>query len=232
MTREIKDLFVTDWNNELQDGDVVTRKEGGDTLEVVLLAGLQRLARQAGIIRQECVIQTPAPTMVQAIFTAMFELPKGENEVQGQYVTFVGTADCNGNNTKGKFLSYPTAVAESRAEARCLRKALGISILSSEEVGFREGAGALEASPNARAAGSMIAAIEKLCDSRGVSPVQVLEEVLDETRAASIFELSELSTAEAQQAMAWLNGQKPAAPAKKAASTRSARKAELEAKQG
>ena len=105
---------------------------------------------------------------------------------------------------------------------------LGISILSSEEVGFREGAGALEASPNAKAAGSMIAAIEKLCESRGVEIVQVLEEVLDETRAASIFELSELSTAEAQQAMGWLNDQKPAGPKK--ASKRSARKAELEAK--
>lgn len=225
MTREIKDLFVTDWNSELQDGDVVTRKEGGDTLEVVLLAGLQRLARSAGVVRQSVVIQTPAPTMVQAIYTAAFQTEDG-------MVEFVGTADCNGNNTKGKFLSYPTAVAESRAEARCLRKALGISILSSEEVGFREGAGALEASPNAKAAGSMIAAIEKLCESRGVEIVQVLEEVLDETRAASIFELSELSTAEAQQAMGWLNGQKPATSKKAAGSKRSARKAELEAKTG
>ncbi len=225
MTREIKDLFSTNWCDEFEDGDVATRKEGGDTIEVVLLAGLQRLARSAGIVRQSVVIQTPAPTMVQAIYTAAFQTEDG-------IVEFVGTADCNGNNTKGKFLGYPTAVAESRAEARCLRKALGIRMLSSEEIGFREGASALEASPGARAASSMIAAIEKLCESRGVSPVQVLEEVLDETRAASIFELSELSTAEAQQAMAWLNGQKPAAPAKKAASTRSARKAELEAKQG
>ena len=120
MTREIKDLFATDWNNELQDGDVVTRKEGGDSLEVVLLAGLQRMARLAGIIRQECVIQAPSDTMVQAIYSATFELPKGENEMQGQYITFVGTADCNAKNTKGKFLGYPTAVAESRAEARCL----------------------------------------------------------------------------------------------------------------
>lgn len=221
MTREIKDLFVTDWNSELQDGDVVTRKEGGDSLEVVLLAGLQRLARSAGIVRQECRIQTPSETMVQAIYTAVFQTEDG-------IVEFVGTADCNAKNTKGKFLGYPTAVAESRAEARCLRKALGISILSSEEVGFREGAGALEASPNAKAAGSMIAAIEKLCESRSVELVQVLEEVLNETRAASIFELSELTTDEAQRAMSWLNGQKPAAKA--ATSKRAARKAELEAK--
>lgn len=222
MTRKIKDLFGTNWENELQEGEVVTRKEDGENLEVVLLAGLQRMAREAGIVHQACTIQTPSDSMVQAIFEATFLT------VDNGSVTFVGTADCNAKNTKGKFLGYPTAVAESRAEARCLRKALGIRLLSSEEVGFREGAGALEASPNSKAAGSLVAAIEKLCDSRGVDAVTALNATLDADRAAAIFELSELRTDEAQSIMAWLNKQKPAT---KTTSKRSARKAELEAKQ-
>lgn len=223
MSRTIKDLFATDWNGELQEGDTVSRKEDGESLEVVLLAGLQRLAREGGIVRQSIVIQTHSAEMVQAIFSATFRLPEGDE------VTFVGTADCNVKNTAGKFRNYPTAVAESRAEARCLRKALGIRMLSSEEIGFREGVSALEASPTAKAAGSLVAAIEKLCETRGVDAVVALNAALDENRAAAIFELSELSTSEAQSVMAWLNEQKPAAL--KGGSKRSARKAELQAKQ-
>ena len=220
MARQIKDLFETDWEQELQDGDVSTRKENGESFDVVLLAGLQRMARDAGIVEQHVDIITPSAQMVQAVFSARFR-------VGDETVLFVGTADCNAKNTQGKFAHYPTAVAESRAEARCLRKALGIRMLSSEEVGFREGAGALEASPTGKAAGSLVAAVEKLCESRGVNPAQVLEEVLDSQRASSIFELSELTTAEAQRAMEWLNGQKPATKTSK----RAARKAELEANQ-
>jgi hypothetical protein len=220
MSREIKDLFTTDWCDELDASDKATRKEGKEEIEVVLLAGLQRLARSAGIVYQECVIQTPAPSMVQAIYSAVFKTEDGE-------VKFVGTADCNGNNTKGKFACYPTAVAESRAEARCLRKALGIRMLSSEEIGFREGASAIEASPKGKVGSSVVKAIETLCTERGVDAVQVLEKVLSDDRAATIMELSELTTAEAQKAMAWLNEQKPASTKSK----RDARKAELEAKQ-
>jgi len=224
MTREIKNLFDTDWDAELQEGDTATRKEGGSEMQVVFLAGLQRLARTAGIVRQSCIIQTPSDSMVQAIFSCTFRIDDDET------VTFTGTADCNAKNTDGKFLSYPTAVAESRAEARCLRKALGIRMLSSEEVGLREGFSSLEASPGGKAASQLVSAIEKLCETKGVDAVTVIEQVVgDKDRASSIFELSELTTAEAQAAMSWLNEQKPSSASSK--SKRDARKAELKAKQ-
>jgi hypothetical protein len=219
----MKDLFATNWEQELTEGDLATRREGEETFQVVLLTGLQRLARQAGLVAQRVQIITPAPTMVQAVFTSSFQA-----EVNGVTTTveFVGAADCNKGNTKGRYADYPTAVAESRAEARSLRKALGIRMLSSEEVGFREGVGALEASPGGKAAGSLVAAIENLCSSRGIDVVQALGVVLPDERASAIFELSELRTDEAQAVMAWLNEQKPQAPSK-----RTARKAELQAKQ-
>lgn len=222
MTREIKNLFETDWEAELESDETATRKENNEELKVVLLAGLQRLARQAGIIRQSCVLNTPAATMVQAVFSCEFK-------VDDETVIFVGTADCNTKNTTGKFANYPTAVAESRAEARCLRKALGIRMLSSEEVGLREGFSSLEAAPGGKAPSQIIRSIEKLCETRSVDVVAVIEQVVDDKeRASSIFELSELTTAEAQAAMSWLNEQKPKSESTK--SKRDARKAELKAK--
>jgi len=223
--RVTKDLFETDWELELKPEETGLRKERDVEIKVVYLAGLQRLARMAGITRQECVIQTPAPTMVQAIFSISFELSGGK------FTTFVGTADCNTKNTSGKFANYPTAVAESRAEARCLRKALGIRILSNEEIGFTEGLASIEASPVGLAEPQIIAALEHLCGMRGIEPVRVLEEVIqDKARAASIFELSELTVTEAQAAIAWLNEQKPSVKTLSAKEERDVRKKELLAK--
>lgn len=223
MTQEHKGLFDTNWESLLEPHEKAMRREGEDEIPVVLLKGLQRLARLAGVIDQDVTIQTPSDKMVQAIYRVTFLV--GENK----YVSFVGAADCNAGNTKGVFATYPTAVAESRAEARCLRKALGITTLSAEEVGFRENIGSLEASPTGKADKQLVVAIEKLCESRGIDQARVLEEVItDKTRAASIFELSELTVTEAQAAMSWLNEQKPVKPSTKDA--RDARKAELQAK--
>lgn len=220
----MKDLFETDWNAELQDNDTTIRRERDDEVQVVFLSALQRLARSAGLRRQEVQINTPGATMVQAVFSCTFSTGEGE-------VTFVGTADCSSKNTNAPFSHYPTAVAESRAEARCLRKALGINILSSEEIGFRDGFQSIEADPGKAADKQLVKAVENLCESRGVESIRVIEEVIeDDERAATIFDLASLTTAEAQRAMAWLNEQKPKAPTK--TSKRDARKSELKAKVG
>ena len=217
-----KDLFSTDWNAELQPGDTAVRRESGEELQVVFLAALQRMARMGGIVRQDLKILTPSDSIVQAIFTSVFKRDDG-SEVQ-----FVGSADCSARNTSGRFIDYPTAVAESRAEARCLRKALGIKMLSSEEVGLRENLGTLEASPSAKADSQILAAIEKLCETRNIPVIQVIEEVTDKQRSSTIFELSQLTTIEAQKALAWLNEQNPAKkPAPSTVDKRAARKAEL-----
>ena len=220
---EHKNRHTTNWQTELQPDEIASRKEDGEELKVVLLAGLQRLAREAGLEWSNCDIRTPGDTMVQAIYTVKFD----------DGTQWVGTADCNPRNTNGKYLTYPTAVAESRAEARCLRKALGIRMLSSEEIGLREGFGKLEASPDAKEDSQLIVAIDKLCTSRGIDPVRVLEAVIDNVElASSIFELTELTVQEAQKAIAWLNEQKPKKPnAQTEKDKRDARKKELLAKQ-
>jgi|SRR5689334_10995253 len=218
----------TNWEAELQSTEIVERKEGNRTLKVVLLKGLQRLANEAGLLRSDCyfkfitVHETGTVGIMQAVYST--EFADGSK--------WVGTADCNSKNTSEKFMAYPTAVAESRAEARCLRKALNISILSSEELGSVEGIEQIEASPGKKIDSQVVKAIEKLCEGRGVAPATVLEEVLSKERNGSVFELTELTVEEGQKAMAWLNDQKPQKKKASAAEERDARKKELQAKAG
>jgi hypothetical protein len=209
----------TDWFSELRSDEKGLKKERGDEIEVVYLRGLQRLAELAGIKRSNVVLSAVPGTKMpifQAVYTAEFD----------DGTQWVGAADCNYQNTNETFRAYPTAVAESRAEARCLRKALGIRILSSEEIGLSESFGDLEADPNKPINDSIAKAIEKLCDSRGVDPIQVIEEVVpDQERALKISELKHLTLQEGQAAMSYLNG----LPVKEK-STRASRKKELEEK--
>lgn len=221
MSEATKPRRGTDWYAELESSEKGVKRDGGDELEVVYLRGLQRLAEEAGIRRSGVVLSyAPGSKMpiVQAVYTAEFD----------DGTEWVGAADCNFNNTDGRFRNYPTAVAESRAEARCLRKALGIRVLSSEEVGLNESFGELEADPSKPIGDSIVRAIESLCDTRGVQLIQVVEQVVqDQERALKISELKHLTVEEGQAAMAWLN----ALPVKaKGGSKRNARKKELEEK--
>lgn len=47
--------------------------------------------------------------------------------------TFRASADADKDNTDEVFDQFPSTIAESRAEARCLRKALGLKVISKEE---------------------------------------------------------------------------------------------------
>jgi hypothetical protein len=222
-----KSRYGTNWEAELQASEFGKRNEDGRESKTVYLRGLQRLAQEAGICKSGCDIrfiskqESGSVNVMQAIYTTEFS----------DGTVWVGTADCSQMNTDPKFIVYPTAVAESRAEARCLRKALGISILSSEEIGFTDGIQQIEASPTKEIDPQVIKAIEKLCETRNISSAEMLEAVLGKARSGSVFELSELTVDDGQKAMAWLNEQKPA-KAKKltAAEERDLRKKELQGK--
>lgn len=203
----------TNWETELRGDEVGTRNEHGKTIQVVLLKGLQRLAEEAEIVSSKCQILTPSPNLVQCVYTTHFS----------DGTSWDGAADCSSSNTKEPFLSYPTAVAESRAEARSLKKALGIRMLAAEELNLDAGLG-LEASPTKQIESSVITAIERLCEERGVEKVDVINKIIaDKSRASSIFELKQLTTAEGGAAMSYLNGLPPV----KKTSKRDARKTEL-----
>jgi len=206
----------TDWEKELAADEIASRKQDGKVIQVVLLRGLQRLSEEAGITGSRCQIFTPSPKLIQCIYTTSFD----------DGTEWDGAADCGPANCQEPFINYPTAIAESRAEARSLRKALGIRMLSAEEIAFADSN--LDASPDKPVESSVVAAIERLCDERGVEKVDVINKVVeDKSRANSIFELKQLTTAEGSAAMSYLNG----LPPKKKTSRRTARKQELLAAQ-
>jgi len=217
------------WEEKLQPSDLMNRKEDGREIKTVLLRGLQRLAQEAGLKHSECKLEfigadrTGTIGIMQAVYSIVFE--------DGS--SWVGCADCNAKNTTGKFLAYPTAVAESRAEARALRKALGISLLSSEEIGFVDGGAVtqIEASSGKAIDSQVIKAIEKLVETRCTTVAELLEAILTKDRNGSVFELSELTVEEGQKAMSWLNDLKPKVKKLSAAEEREARKKELQDKQ-
>jgi hypothetical protein len=208
----------TDWEAELLEDEKGIHKESGKP--VVYLRGLQRLAEVAGIKSSSCQILTPSPKMVQAVYSVSFE----------DGTSWVGASDCSANNTDAPWLHHPTAVAESRAEARVLRKALGIRILSSEEIGM-QGFESVEANPGQSAADSVVRAIESLCKTKNVDIIQVIEEVIeDPERALKITELRHLTATEAQGALAYLNARKDAPKRQTVAQKREQKKRELKGK--
>lgn len=52
----------------------------------------------------------------------------------GEVVTFGGAADAGSHNLQYPFSAYPTAIAETRAEGRALRKALRLNVIAAEEL--------------------------------------------------------------------------------------------------
>jgi len=219
MTEKKQTRRGTDWETQLKDDEKGVDRQSGKP--VVYLRGLQRLAEEADIVTSSCSLLTPSPKLVQAVYQTTFS----------DGTTWVGTADCGPANTKAPFLNYPTSVAESRAEARCLRKALGIRTLSFEEIGMQEPFSEIAAKPDASVSDQVVASIVSLCETRGVEQADLIEQIVTSDRAAHIFELKHLTSDEGQRAMAWLNDQ-PVAKAKKktVAQQRADRKKELKDK--
>lgn len=78
------------------------------------------------------IVQAPAPDNGM---TAVAEFSYTFESIHtGRPVTFTAAADCNSRNTDEKFSIFATAMAETRAEGRALRKALRLRrVLTAEE---------------------------------------------------------------------------------------------------
>jgi hypothetical protein len=167
--------------------------EKGEAGRCVRLRGLQRCANLCGITESypdiRYIERNGRPGIMQCVYHVRFS--------DGTH--FAGAADVNENNIDPKFGAYPTSVAESRAEARALRKALNITdMLAAEEVGSAEGGstGQPEVNMNGKIEPQQVAAINALVEQLKIPIAGVLGEVLPPARAKSVFSLDELTTAE------------------------------------
>lgn len=87
--------------------------------------------------------------------------------------TFADVADASPHNTAEEFNKYPTAVACTRAEGRCLRKALQLSnIVASEEAKEHEESGISD--PNAQITSTQINVIDSLSRSNDIHVLKLI----------------------------------------------------------
>lgn len=112
-----------DWFKELNK-DEILKKNGK---EFVFLRGLERLAKERGIVgAYSRIVATPSPECPCAVVTFQYVFADG--------ATYEGSADATIKNCDQGFRLYLTAMAESRAKARALRNAFGIAACSVEEI--------------------------------------------------------------------------------------------------
>jgi len=199
---------ATDWQASLTEEDIVINRESGKPC--VLLRALQRMGREAGLVESGPTLLQYVPTGGFGVFQCIYEVKFADGTV------WRGSGDCNKNNVDGKFANYPTAVAESRAEARALKKGLGITMLAAEEIDF---SAMSEITPTQKISGNIVATIETLIERQELDTLAVIESVLPD-RADSINGLNDLTVSEGQSMMSYLND----LPTKKKKSSRAAKK--------
>jgi hypothetical protein len=120
-----------DWQSQLRDDEV---GRDGNT-EFVFIKGLRRLAKLKGIQWEDHTI-SPAIVLHRPDNGAEYPFVQVKYMVQFNDGTrFSDVADAHTYNVQGMFSAYPTAMAATRAEARALRKALGINLVAKEELG-------------------------------------------------------------------------------------------------
>lgn len=112
-----------DYTADLEEGDVKTDK-GKD---FVYLRGLEKLARARGVREKQVKVHcTPTADNMIAVVSVSYVFSDGAR--------WESVADCTAKSAKEGFAKYLTAMAESRAKARALRDAFGISLCSVEEI--------------------------------------------------------------------------------------------------
>lgn len=128
-TEKIQDQ---DFYKDLKLGDEIISKDGK---EFVLLRGLQRLVYNNKVL---------GPVITNSRITHFFQGVNGGTAAAVEFTltasgeTFSGAGDCTPNSGDPDYTKFAVAMAESRAEARCLKKALGITLCSWEELDHSE----------------------------------------------------------------------------------------------
>lgn len=92
--------------------------------------GLRRLAQiyVGEITRSQCHVCTSGPNFSSFIYEIEFI------KENGRKVVYSDAADVSSDNADENYLMFPSALAVTRAEARTLRKALGLITCSAEEL--------------------------------------------------------------------------------------------------
>lgn len=125
LTEEDLDLVTIDWNEKVRPEGKITI-DGND---YITLNELRRLARLRGYISSKpTVIQVPEYENHRQT-TVEWEIVWRDGCIDG------AAADASWRTCNPGFRNFTVAIASNRAEARCIRGALGIDTCSFEEIG-------------------------------------------------------------------------------------------------
>ena len=108
-----------------------------DKTERPRLSGLIRVAKDRGLKEMESVVtQSPSPGNDYAATVhahVVFDRKIARDKKHAIHGKYAASADCTMANSSGIYQTHPTASAESRAYARCLRFALDLAVMAIEE---------------------------------------------------------------------------------------------------
>lgn len=185
-----------DWQSMLQDNE---KGKDGDT-EFVYLKGLRRLAKMKGIKRERhpivcmTVLKKPTDGTEYPFVQVSYEVEFNDGQI------FSDVADAHTYNVEGVFSAYPTAMAATRAEARALRKALGIAMVAKEELGANP---EQIASLRNERTSAQLKVIKNLMKTRSIH--NQMDVIKNATTRKDVVDIDEFTFEEAKNAIKWLN---------------------------
>jgi hypothetical protein len=185
-----------DWQSMLLPGE---KGKDGDT-EFVYIKGLRRLAKLKGIKREShpfvnvAVLKRHDTGAEYPFVQASYQVEFNDGSV------YSDVADAHQYNTDGVFSAYPTALAAVRAEARALRKALGITLVAKEELGANPDK---VAGLKNEVTSAQLKVIANMMKTKGITNQMDIIKICS-TRA-DVVGIEELTFSEAKAALKWLN---------------------------
>jgi len=187
------ELQTINWIEKLNKEEI--GEENG--VKFVYLKGLQRLAKLKGIKSEKF---TPGTSFLWVNPKDNRSFPFVQMTYEVTFIdgtTFAGAADAHYYNLDhdGGFDRYPTAFAANRAEARALRKALGINLVAKEELSDTQ-------LPDSTISVAQKAAITKLLKVKKKDVGEITKECCN---GRQVFKLDDFTAQEAQAAMRFLN---------------------------
>jgi hypothetical protein len=215
----LPDLDTEDWMSKLAEDEVFNSKEG----PCPRLHGLRRLAKpyvRSEESRVNHLVVVPRQ-VVKALHTyngsgdvmstqeelGVHNFPMASvtfliTDIYGR--TFSDSADAYYSNCN-ELGHFPTAVASARAEARALRKLLGIKQHAAEEMVDKDASEELAPDDDGPAKPAQIKLIDKIVS--GLDDFS-LKDLFGNITAREIYSVEELTVSEARKALQMLNDQK------------------------
>ena len=193
-------IKADDWLSKFEQDEIYSK----DGTSYPKLNGLRRLAKDL-ILTENHQLQTH---VISQNFKGN-DKPKGVPYAATVYTVilkdgrqFSDAADAFFKSTKNMYEMYPAAVAASRAEARTLRKVLGIKQLAAEEV---------ESQPTPEETDLRVEATPeqiKLLQTKLARSETTLSDLIKKVTTREVYSLSELTADEARQAIQFINSVK------------------------